>query len=145
MRVAEQAAKEGYVMGERYDMNYVYYIDDKDWHGAAHYYEYPCVYSWVLIHEYLGIRQTFEADLQISPRLMNTGKVVLEQDGFKMSYEYEENAFRLTNLGSATRSFEVDLSAIYPHCSTWKFTSEVVESVLEAGSVVSLDKGMSGT
>jgi hypothetical protein len=145
MRVAEQAAKEGYIMGERYDMNYVYYIDDKDWHGAAHYYEYPCVYSWVLIHEYLGIRQTFEADLQISPRLMNTGKVVLEQDGFQLSYEYEVKAFRLTNLGSTARTFEVDLSAIYPDCSKWKFTSESVESVLEAGSVVSLDKGMTGT
>jgi hypothetical protein len=141
MRVAEQAATEGYVMGERYDMNYIYYIDDKNWHGAAHYYEYPCVYSWVLIHEFLGIRQTFEADLLISPRLTDTGKVVLEQSGFQLSYVYEENAFRLTNLGSITRSFEVDLSAIYPHCDSWKLTCGDVEKLVESGIVVSLESG----
>ncbi|WP_192043568.1 hypothetical protein [Paenibacillus rhizovicinus] len=145
MRVAEQAAKEGYVMGERYDMNYVYYIDDKDWHGAAHYYEYPCVYSWVLIHEYLSIRQTFEADLQISPRVMNYGSVVLEQSGYQLSYRYEEQAFQLTNLGSETRSFEVDLTAIYPACKKWKFSCEGVEGVVEPGSIVTIDGGLTGT
>lgn len=55
-QVMEQASKDGYIMGERYDMNHVYYIDDKNWHGAGHYYEYPCVFSWVLLHEYVGIR-----------------------------------------------------------------------------------------
>lgn len=43
--VALQAKSEGWVMGERYDMRHVYYADDgRDWHGAAHYYEYPCVF-----------------------------------------------------------------------------------------------------
>ncbi|AZN41659.1 glucosidase family protein [Paenibacillus albus] len=145
MRVSEQAAKEGYVMGERYDMNYVYYIDDKDWHGAAHYYEYPCVYSWVLIHEYLGIRQTFEADLQISPKVMDYGSVLLEQSGYQLSYKYEEHAFQLTNLGSESRSFEVDLTAIYPACTKWKFTCEGVDSVVEQGAIVRIDGGLTGT
>ncbi|GLX67238.1 hypothetical protein [Paenibacillus glycanilyticus] len=144
-RVSEQAAKEGYIMGERYDMNYVYYIDDKDWHGAAHYYEYPCVYSWVLIHEYLGIRQTFAADLQIAPRLVETGKVVLEQSEYQLSYEYEEKAFRLTNLGTEERTFEVDLSAVHPNGSEWKFTSEGVERVVTSGAVVTLAGGATGT
>ncbi|MNR44517.1 hypothetical protein D3C85_1632710 [compost metagenome] len=26
----------------------------KNWHGAGHYYEYPCVFSWVFLHEYVA-------------------------------------------------------------------------------------------
>ena len=51
-----KGAASDWIMGERYDMDHVYYVDGSSWHGAAHYYEYPCVYSWVLLHEYLGVR-----------------------------------------------------------------------------------------
>ena len=66
-------------MGERYDMNHVYYVDDKYWHGAEHYYEYPCVFSWVLFHEYLGVRPALDADLLIAPRFADHGEVTLGQ------------------------------------------------------------------
>ncbi len=37
-RVAAEGLADGYIMGERYDMDHVYYVDGVDWHGAAHYY-----------------------------------------------------------------------------------------------------------
>ena len=51
--VAHEAAQTDYFMGERYDMDYVYYVDGKNWHGAEKYYEYPCVYASVLIADVL--------------------------------------------------------------------------------------------
>ncbi|MDR6550613.1 hypothetical protein [Paenibacillus qinlingensis] len=113
-RVSEQAAKESYIMGERYDMDYVYYVDGKDWHGAAHYYEYPCVFSWVFIHEYVGIRFSLEADLRIEPKLRSYGRVELQQSHFQIAYEYTSSGFSLTNLSESDRVFEVDLSALFP-------------------------------
>lgn len=144
IRVSEQAEKEGYVMGERYDMNYIYYQDEKDWHGAAHYYEYPCVFSWVLMHEYIGINQTFEADFKIAPRLQNYGEVELLQDGYLLSYTYLENEFQLTNLAAVNRSFTVDLAALYPNVRQWKYLNGEVETVLESGALVVLEPGLKG-
>ena len=37
--VAAEGAKNGYFMDERYDMDYIYYVDGKDAHGAQKYYE----------------------------------------------------------------------------------------------------------
>ena len=52
-----------YRMGERYDMDTIYYVDGKTWHGASDYYEYPCVFHWVLLHDYIGVGFDLEADL----------------------------------------------------------------------------------
>lgn len=35
LAVCRQARLDDYLMGERYDMNYIFYQDDKNWHGAA--------------------------------------------------------------------------------------------------------------
>ncbi len=101
-------------MGERYDMNHVYYVDDKSWHGAEHYYEYPCVYSWVLFHEYLGVRPALDADLLIAPRFGGHGEVTLEQAAYRVRYRVAADGFTVENLADVDRSFRVDVSALYP-------------------------------
>jgi hypothetical protein len=113
-KVARMGAADNYVMGERYDMDYVYYLDGSPWHGAAHYYEYPCVYAWVLIHEYLGVQPSLKADLRITPRLVNPGSVTLNQQAYQIRYEYQPDYFTLKNLAASTRTFQLDLSALYP-------------------------------
>ena len=113
-KVASMGASEDYIMGERYDMDHVYYVDGSPWHGAAHYYEYPCVYAWVLISEYLGVRPTLTADVRVSPMLIDAGTVTLNQSAYRLRYEYRKTHFSLQNLGNDTRSFELNLSALYP-------------------------------
>lgn len=113
-KVARQGAADSYVMGERYDMNHVYYTDGTDWHGAAHYYEYPCVFSWVLFSEYLGVKASLNADLMISPQVQGSGTVTLNQEAYQLSYEYGPDVFALTNLSSVSRTFELDLPGRSP-------------------------------
>jgi len=100
-QVAEQAKLDGYLMGERYDMNYVYYNTGKDgehnWHGASLYYEYPNVFLYVLICHYLGVRRGFDCDLIVNP-LIGTGTVTLENYG--ISYRIQsDGGLELTNIG----------------------------------------------
>ncbi|MGW7681801.1 hypothetical protein ACWGID_13735 [Kribbella sp. NPDC054772] len=113
-KVAAQGAVDNYVMGERYDMGHVYYVDDKPWHGAAHYYEYPCVYACVLFHEYLGVQPTLTADLRVAPCLTEFGAVTLHQAAYQLRYEYGADGFHLQNLAPITRTFELDLTALDP-------------------------------
>jgi hypothetical protein len=113
-RVARQAAAEGYLMGERYDLGHVYYQDGTDWHGAAHYYEYPCVFTWVLHHELLGLRPALDADLLIDPRLATDGAVTLDQHAYRLAYRREAEVFTLTNRAAVTRTFRFDLRGTYP-------------------------------
>lgn len=113
-RVASQGATEDYVMGERYDMDHVYYVDGAPWHGAAHYYEYPCVFSWVLFHEYLGLRPALDADLAVSPCLEAHGEVTLRQEAYQLRYSYAANGFTLENLAATTRTFRIEPDALYP-------------------------------
>ncbi|OJX97412.1 MAG: hypothetical protein BGO96_05720 [Micrococcales bacterium 73-15] len=129
-RVAAQGAADGYVMGERYDMDHVYYVDGSPWHGAAHYYEYPCVYSWVLVHDYLGIRPALDVDLVIAPRLTEVGTV--ELGAFGVRYTHAADGFTLENLAGSPRTFRVDLSALHPGAP-----ERVVE--IAAGGAVVLD------
>ena len=100
-------------MGERYDMDHIYYVDGKDWHGASHYYEYPCVFIWVLVQEYLGIRSSLKVDLLISPRLDRFGKVTLDNEAHALANCYQEDHFILENRSSRERVFEVGLSALF--------------------------------
>jgi hypothetical protein len=113
-QVVAQAARQGFVMGERYDMDHVFYVDGIDWHGAAHYYEYPCVYAWVLVHEYMGIQPSIAADLRIDPRLDQPGRVALESDRWAVAYTFEDDAFVLENLAARPRTMDIDLRALYP-------------------------------
>jgi hypothetical protein len=111
--VAAEAVKDSYYMGERYDMNHIYYVDNKDWHGADMYYEYPCVYTSVLIDNYLGIRHALNADLSIKPALNGYGTVEFTNPLYNIRYTVTAKGFKLKNLSSKPRRFTVDLSAVF--------------------------------
>lgn len=111
--VAREGAQDAWIMGERYDMDHVYYVDGSNWHGAEHYYEYPCVFSWVLFHEYLGVRPALDADLLLAPRLAEHGEVTLEQDAYRVRYTFADDGYTVANLADIERTFRLDLSALY--------------------------------
>jgi len=143
-RVAAQGATEDYIMGERYDMDHVYYVDGSPWHGAAHYYEYPCVYSWVLFAEYLGVRSALDADLAIAPRLETHGEVTLAQEAYQLRYRYAPDGFTLENRSDRTRSFRLDLGTLYgtrafKTAEGWPFDGAAI--ILEAGQSITLLPG----
>jgi hypothetical protein len=137
--VAEMAESEGYIMGERYDMDHVYYIDGSPWHGAAHYYEYPCVFAWVLIHDYIGVKPSPEFDLEINPKVADFGKVTLRQAAYRLSYEYREKWFELTNLADESRTFKLDLTALYESNKSW-----TTSDFLSGGAQSALQKDRDG-
>jgi hypothetical protein len=111
--VATEAIKDSFYMGERYDMNHVYYIDNKDWHGADRYYEYPCVYTSVLIDNFLGIRHSLDADLAIKPNINQYGTIEFTNPMYNMRYTISAKGFRLKNLSDRPRRFAIDLSSIF--------------------------------
>ncbi|KAK8079075.1 hypothetical protein PG994_002882 [Apiospora phragmitis] len=109
--VAEMGRSEDYVMGERYDMDYPMARS-----GAL--LRYPCVYAWVMVAEFLGVRPTVDADLLVAPRLVDAATIELNQQAYQLRYIYGKDNFVLTNLGSVARTFQLDLSALY-HQSTF--------------------------
>jgi hypothetical protein len=110
--VAAEGAKDNYFMGERYDMDYVYYIDGKNAHGAGKYYEYPNVYSAVLISKYLGLTIPADADVSVAPHFNHYGSVEFDEPAYALRYSYDQDGFVLKNLSSKRRRFKVDLSAL---------------------------------
>ena len=88
LQVCEQAEKDGFLMGERYDRNYVYYNTGTDaarnWHGAARYYEYPNVWIYVLICQCLGVRRGFDCDIVLEP-LFKNGMISLPTYGISFT------------------------------------------------------------
>lgn len=110
LQVARQAEIDGYFMGERYDMNYVYYNTGEDgkknWHGASLYYEYPNVFQYVLISKYIGVKHGFDCDIELSP-LFESGAITLEQYG--ISFEVNEGEItRITNLTKSPLTIKVN-------------------------------------
>lgn len=101
LKVCSQAETDNYLMGERYDMNYVYYNSGEDaehnWHGASLYYEYPNVWMYVFICKYLGIRRGFDCDFIIDP-LFRNGTVKLTQYGI----EYSVSDGKITDIKNIT-------------------------------------------
>ena len=73
--VAAEAARSNYFTDERYDMDYVYYVDGKNAHGAEQYYEYPNVFAAVLISKFLGLTLTSGVDVSVAPHLNSFGTV----------------------------------------------------------------------
>lgn len=122
--VADEAARTDYFMGERFDMDHVYYVDGKDWHGAEMYYEYPCVYTAVLVTDLLGITTAPGPDvsspalpnpaLSIHPHLPSYGAVDLGIPLYALKYTYDASGFALKNRANTARRFQIDLSALYP-------------------------------
>lgn len=110
--VAAEAAKDNYFMGERYDMDHVYYIDGKNAHGAEKYYEYPNVYSAVLVSKFLGLSIPSDANVSVAPHPNQYGAAKFETPEYNLSYRYSENDFVLKNLSRKQRRFKVDLSSL---------------------------------
>jgi hypothetical protein len=110
--VAAEGAKHDYFMDERYDMDYVYYIDGKNSHGAEKYYEYPNAFAAVLITKYLGLAIPDDADLAVAPLLRGYGSVEFEIPEYAVLYRYSESGFVLKNLSEKSRRIKVDLSAL---------------------------------
>ena len=143
--VANEGAQTGYFMGERYDMDSVYYIDGKDWHGAEMYYEYPCVYAAVLISGYLGFTPASDADVSIHPHLNDYGSVELRIPQYDVNYTYGASGFVLKNLSVAARRFRVDLSALYPGATEFKLVEKSGQKILGATSVIELSSQQEAT
>jgi len=110
--VAAEGAKDNYFMGERYDMDYVYYIDGKNAHGAEKYYEYPNVFAAVLVSKLLGLTIPADADVSVTPHLSAYGSVEFDEPAYGLRYEYGEGGFVLKNLSEKRRRFAVDLSGL---------------------------------
>lgn len=110
--VAAEAAKNGYFMGERYDMDHVYYVDGKDAHGAEKYYEYPNVFAAVLVNRLLGLSVPEDADVSVAPHLTGYGRVAWMIPAYALRYDYEKDGFMLENVSDKARRFKVDLSAL---------------------------------
>ena len=110
--VATEGAKDNYFMGERYDMDYVYYIDGRNAHGAEKYYEYPNVFAAVLVSKLLGLTVPADADISVAPHLSAYGSVEFDEPAYGLRYEYGEGGFVLKNLSEKRRRFVVDLSGL---------------------------------
>ena len=110
--VAAEAAKDNYFMSERYDMDHVYYIDGKNFHGAEKYYEYPNTFAAVLITKYLGLTTPAEADLAVAPLLKSYGSVEFRTPAYAVRYSFSDSGFVLKNLSDHPRRIEVDLSGL---------------------------------
>lgn len=108
LAVARKGKQTGWHMAERYDMGHVYYIDGTDQHGSTFYYEYPCVFAWVLIHDYLGVRIALDVDLEIAPRFTGDGEFRLDAPLLAVAYSRRDGVCTLTNLAPRQRNFRVE-------------------------------------
>lgn len=113
--VALEAAKDNGYMGERYDMDHVYYIDGKSAHGAGKYFEYPNVFTAVLLSKYIGLSSSADASLAVVPHLAGYGSVDLGIPAYALTYSWNKSGFTLSNLSDKPRRFAVDLSALSSH------------------------------
>jgi hypothetical protein len=138
MKVAAEGAKGGYFMGERYDMDYVYYVDGKDAHGAQKYYEYPNVFAAVLIDKFLGLSNPADADVSIAPRLPGYGTVEFAIPQYDLRYSYSRDGFTLRNLSSRSRQFRVDLSALAFAGAHFRLSSKSGTRIVNSISMVTL-------
>lgn len=136
IKVANQAKIDDYKMGERYDMNYVYYNTGKDgeknWHGSPLYYEYPNVFADVLVHDYLGFSGDETAGVSLCPCLADYGAA--EMESYSVRYEYSEKSFSVTNLKSDDLTVRVDLSKLFGKCV-------YNEKEFKNGSVITVNGG----
>ena len=136
--VAAEGAKNGYFMDERYDMDYVYYVDGKDSHGAQKYYEYPNVFAAVLVNEFLGLSVPADADVSVAPQLIGYGTVEFAIPQYALRYSYRENEFLLKNLSTMPRRFNVDLSGLAFAATHFRVNSKSKSRIVGPHSTVTL-------
>ena len=138
MQVSAEAAKSGYYMSERYDMDHVYYINGKDAHGATMYYEYPNVFAAVLLHQYLGLGFPTHAAASVAPHLNGYGSITVQIPSYDLSYNYSPNGFTLTNLANKPRTFQVDLSALHFSATHYHLTTNAARRTVGPRSTLTL-------
>lgn len=118
--VKKQAEIDNFDMGERYDMNYVYYNKgadaEKNWHGVSKYYEYPNVFTDVLIHDYFGVLPSENANIKIAPCLSDS--VHFKMEGFGIEYTYNGDEFEAKNISEEPLKIELDLSYLFKNEAT---------------------------
>lgn len=136
--VAVEGAKDNYFMDERYDMDYVYYKDGKDSHGAKKYYEYPNVFTAVLISKLLGLTIPADADVSVAPHISSYGSVELGIPEYALRYSYDENGFVLKNLSDKRRRFKVDLSALGAGTLHYRLANKSSGGILGKDSSIAL-------
>jgi len=106
--VAHRAEEEGGYLSERYDMDHVYYIDGNPAHGATRYYEYPCTYTWLLFHAYLGIEPVLDGDLRLAVRRPHSGHWRVASPGIALDVTTQEERWTVTNIAEEDRTIIVD-------------------------------------
>ncbi len=136
--VAAEGSKDNYYMGERYDMDHVYYIDGKNSHGAQKYYEYPNVFTAVLIEKFLGLSVPADADISVAPHLTSHGSVQFELPLYGLRYTFSEDGFVLKNLSGKPRRYKVDLSALGFAASRFQLRDKSGERIVDARSKLTL-------
>lgn len=136
--VTAEGAKDKYFMGERYDMDYVYYVDGKNAHGAEKYYEYPNVYAAILIAKYLGLTIPADADVSVMPHVSGYGSVEYGIDGYALRYSIGQNGFVLRNLEGKPRRFKIDLSGLDFAAPRYLLRRGAIRRVVGVRSIVTL-------
>jgi hypothetical protein len=136
--VTTEGAKDNYFLSERYDMDYVYYIDGKNARGAEKYYEYPNVYAAVLISKYLGLTIPADADVSVALRIKGYGYVEFWIPKFALRYSYDEGGFVLKNLSDKRRRFKVDLSVLVAGTTHYRLTSKSRSGIAGTRSTLEL-------
>ncbi len=136
--VAAEAAANHSFMSERYDMDHVYYIDGKHAHGAEKYYEYPNVFTAVLIEKYLGLTLPPDADVSVAPHLKGSGTVSFELPRYALRYTVNQDGFVLNNLSDKPRRYNIDLSALGLTTHRYRLHSPSVNLLVDAHSTLTL-------
>jgi hypothetical protein len=136
--VAAEGAKNNYFMSERYDMDHVYYIDGKNAHGAEKYYEYPNVFTAVLIEDLLGLSVPADADVSVAPHLNSYGSVEFQFPEYALRYAFSKDGFVLKNLSDKPRRYQVDLSALGYTAINFRLKSRYKERIVDARSTLTL-------
>ncbi len=118
LAVAEEAEKNGHYLFERYDMNHVYYntgpAGEKPSHGAARYYEYPCVFLDVLLRSFFGVRPDEKSDFTITPCCTANSRMVLQSAGLELAFDGK--ALTVKNTAAAPKKLHIDPAKILPGC-----------------------------
>lgn len=106
--VALRAEEEDGYLSERYDMDHVHYVDGDPAHGARRYYEYPCTFTWLLFHAYLGIEPVLDADLRLVVRRPHAGSWRVASPGVALDVTTADDDWSVTNLAAEERVIVVD-------------------------------------
>ena len=80
-----------------------------------------------------------DADVAVTPHLVDFGTVEFETPAYDLSYSYSQTGFVLKNLSDKRRSFKVDLSALPGAVSFRRVSGAASHHDQDAGANVTLD------